>query len=59
MKEFSEADAGLTIVASASHNTPETEAFIAKVFREGGRMGGGALDVGGAARWLWMLLLDD
>lgn len=31
VKEFSESDAGLCIVASASHNTPETEAFIAKV----------------------------
>jgi hypothetical protein len=29
--EFSESDAGLTVVASASHNTPETDAFIAKV----------------------------
>lgn len=32
VKEFAESDAGLCIVASASHNTPETEAFIAKVF---------------------------
>lgn len=31
VKTFSESDAGLTIVASASHNTPETEAFVAKV----------------------------
>lgn len=29
-KTFDETDAGLTIVASASHNTPETEAFIGK-----------------------------
>lgn len=28
--EFSEADEGLMIVASASHKSPETEAFIAK-----------------------------
>jgi 3'(2'),5'-bisphosphate nucleotidase len=32
-KEFSETDSGLAIVASASHNTPETEAFIGK-FKE-------------------------
>ena len=29
-KEFAETDAGLTLVASASHNSPETDAFIAK-----------------------------
>lgn len=29
-KAFKETDSGLTIVASASHNTPETDAFIAK-----------------------------
>jgi 3'(2'), 5'-bisphosphate nucleotidase len=29
-KVFSEDDSGLTLVASASHNTPETDAFIAK-----------------------------
>jgi len=29
-KTFDEADKGLTVVASASHNTPETEAFIKK-----------------------------
>ena len=30
VKEFSESDSGLVIVASASHNTPETQAFIEK-----------------------------
>ena len=29
-KAFKESDAGLTIVASASHNSPETDAFCAK-----------------------------
>jgi len=29
-KAFDEKDKGLTIVASASHNTPETDAFVAK-----------------------------
>ena len=29
-KAFDEKDAGLTLVASASHNTPETDAFVAK-----------------------------
>eukprot|EP00899_Mesostigma_viride_P021995 jgi/Mesvir1/2980/Mv09606-RA.1 len=28
--QFSETDAGITVVGSASHSTPETEAFIAK-----------------------------
>jgi hypothetical protein len=28
--EFSEDEEGLSVVASASHNTPETEAFISK-----------------------------
>jgi len=30
VKTFSEEDEGLTFVASASHNTPETDSFIAK-----------------------------
>eukprot|EP00966_Prymnesium_polylepis_P035062 814751-Prymnesium_polylepis.1 len=30
VQKFSEADEGLTLVASASHSSPETEAFVAK-----------------------------
>jgi len=30
VQRFSEADSGLTLVASASHSSPETEAFVAK-----------------------------